>query len=174
MNQNEINPVLTVKTTKNSKGNKNRTAVMAMMSNPTTLDIMNQVRAEIGNMTDICGQSNRTNGQFKYNPSLLSGTNLAQVQSVAELLNIAAFVFRKETDYNEAGLRMGFTTTPVFKWCGYTAKDWEYDIKKYITILQNNGKLAKLQNVEKGLTDLLSQGDKLNMLAAQLAEILKG
>ena len=164
--------VIKTTTTKGTGGNKrNRTAVQAMMSNPTTLDAMNQVRREIDNMTVICGQSNRTNGQFKYNPSIVSSTNIAQVQSVAELINMVAFVFRKEADYNEAGLRLGMTTTPVFKWSGYTAKDWEHDIKKYITILQNNGRLAKLQSIEQGLTDLLSQGDKLSILMGQLAEL---
>lgn len=58
--------------------------------------------------------------------------------------------------------------------CGYTITNWTNDIKNKIEVIKYNDKKKELQDLEKQLDSLLSEGKQTELRIDALSEVLKG
>ena len=150
---------------------RNKVVARALVKNSDAATLMNKVRAEISGMNEYLNIPNRTNGSFKYAPNSTNLINIHTQTSLAELLNVNAFLWGKERDYVQASSALGLTKFPVFTWCGYDLKSWQHDLKKRIAMIENESRYTELRKIEAELTTLLSQDDKLAILTEKLSKL---
>lgn len=137
-------------------------------TNSKALEALNMVRERIKAIKIISEAPPRTNGLFKYNPSMSHATKISDCITVSELLHILGFITEKELMYNKAAELCQLKEYPVFTWGGYTAKDWVHDIRVRIAIINQQDNLSQLETYERELSGFLSTEDKLGMLLAKI------
>lgn len=141
-------------------------------TNTKALDALEMVRERIRAIKVISDAPPRTNGMFKYNPTVQNAIIVGTVTNVAELLHILGFVLEKENMYNAAADKCVMKEYPAFTWCGYSAADWTHDIRVRVAIINHHNNLSQLETAERELSGFLSQDDKLTMLLSKLGNLL--
>ena len=82
--------------------------------------------------------------------------NLHVEKDVGKLISIAAFIKRKQLDYQDLAKDLGVDSPPQFKWAGFTADDWLADIKLRINKIHIVEKKASLERLEERLNKIIS------------------
>ena len=162
---------VTTSRAKNRDDLTNKIVAREQVKNSDATVLMNRVRDSIAKMNGIFDVPYRTNGAFLYSPQGLNKIDIHNQSSIEVMIEILGFLIMKSENYNKAAELLGLKKYPSFKWCGYTLELWQFDIQKRIAIIENSCKRKELMTIEKELTSLLSQSDKLSILEAKLSTL---
>jgi hypothetical protein len=136
----------------------------------TMYDMVLKMKTKLNDIKDI---NYKTNGLFRYNPSLnANGVKIQTENRIHVLLSVLGFILSKAEEYNNAAKTIELKEYPLFKWLDYTAAEWTHDIKLRIAFINHKDELAALSEAESTLADLLTKDErtdrKLNELAKKL------
>jgi len=121
------------------------------------------VNDKLKTLSVIFGASFRTHGESK-----LSSINLQKATNIALLISVLGQLQSKEAEYNKAADTLKLNTFPVFMWEGYTLESWQHDISLRISQITQAESEKELKEVQKELTTLMTNEDKLGLLLAKL------
>lgn len=141
-----------------------------------TLDLIKLVAKQKEEISKAERPSFRTNCSFSYTEGRSNDNiNLQTVSDVKQLINIAAFILDKQSNYKEAAEKLAVESPPDFTWQSFTATDWLEDLKLRIGKVQIAAKKKKLEALEERLSKIVSPELRAKMeLEAIQAELAKG
>ena len=131
-----------------------------------------QIEAAITSLEKSKGESYKTSGAFRYNPTnSYSSVDIHSTTNVGEMIHAWAFIKNKSAQYDDAAADLGITEYPVFKWCGYTPDAWKHDIALRFTIIRYSDRLDKLKDARNRITPFLPQENKIKQLLLEYQQI---
>lgn len=148
-----------------SRSRKPQTGVSKHTEQPVMVALA-KVNNKLQMLSVIFGAAFRTHGETK-----LSNINLHKAVNVAMLISILGQLRSKERDYNEAGDALKLPTFPVFMWEGYTLEAWQHDVQLRISQITQAESEAQLKELQKELTTLMTNEDKLAILMAKIEKL---
>ena len=144
---------------------------MAKKTDTKTLALLKEVQKRKDDITKWDKPNWTTNCNFSYVEGSSKIINLHVEKSVQTLVSIAAFLQRKEFDYNVAAKNLN-VEAPAFRWSGFTVDEWVSDVKARINKVQIATKKKSLQTLEDRLNDIVSPDLRAEMeLEAIAAEL---
>lgn len=127
---------------------------MTKTKDQTTMDLLNEVNKRKKEIAKIDKCKWKTNLNFRY----VVGTptiNLQVVNSVPELVDIAAYISDRIASYDAMATSLGIAV-PELVIDGYSAADWLDDVKTRINKVTINDKKRALEKLESRLNAIIS------------------
>lgn len=114
----------------------------------------------------------------KYNctekTTIMDGICVQKEESIAKLIEAHAYLRKKKEAYDESAAILKLTTYPPYKEDGVTCEDLCQDIELRVNIISNKKTLDKIKEFEKRAQELMSENDKKEKLAQDLAKFAQG
>lgn len=144
---------------------KAKTQVALITPELPTVDALSKLDQEIQDLGRIVDTPYKTNGNVAGFPDVKT------CMDISTLIKMYSSVSNREASYNKAAETLGLKSYPVFTEGG-TAEDWKHDIQLRIDIIQHEGKLNKLKEFKKRMSEFLSKEDQKNILLQEMTDFL--
>lgn len=120
-----------------------------------TLDLIKEVARQKAEIAKAEKPKWQTNCNFSYEEDSAKTIVLHVERDIKTLVNIAAFLVKKEEAYMEVAADLG-VEAPSFTWKGFSVVDWLEDVKMRINKIQIASKKAKFEALEERLNKIIS------------------
>jgi hypothetical protein len=111
------------------------------------------------------------------NMSLTIGTvnyNINVITDIRVIIDCIAYIESLEERYNKVVSDYSIVGAPVFKYCGYTSKDWVTDLMTKLGKIQISEKRKYLETLEARLNAIVSPELRAQMELENIARELTG
>lgn len=120
-----------------------------------TLDLIKEVARQKAEIAKAEKPKWQTNCNFSYKEGSPDVVVLHVERSIKSLVDIAAFLVKREEAYLEVAASLG-VEAPAFTWNGFSVADWMEDVKMRINKIQIASKKAKFEALEERLNKIIS------------------
>lgn len=127
-------------------------------------DALSLIKAELAELKDVQESVYKTTGK-----KLRGFDSEVQYETdISVLIQMHSSVVNKSEFYLKSQTRLNVETAPTLKIMGYTAEEWEADIKLRIRVMEYKDRIEELKGYQKEIEALMSNEDRRKLLIDRL------